>query len=528
MQKEILLIASIVLFTGCSSEGVKDVEKENINRNIFYVSTSGDNGADGSFSAPWKTIQFAINQLEGKSTLMVKKGIYNEKVLFSQEDDSNIYLKAEIGAIIDGSNLKPIGKEALVGIHNAHHIVIENLELRNFKTSIGIELLPTPIGIFIDGTSHDINITNNNIHHIENLSTCGESSDCGTGANGIAVYGNSQTTMTNLNFIDNEISNCILSSSEAFTINGNIDGFRVFNNHVHDNNNIGIDIIGYESDVCSTCEEEQNRARNGIVKNNRSINNSTNLALGTFNNNPWYEGKDGSAGGFYVDGGHHILFEGNRASQNDLGFEFASEHAGKSSHDILMVNNYIYNNREVGLTIGGYSENPTEQGGGDAKNIMVYNNSFYKNAGWGSEIAFSYRARDISLVNNIIYGEGDVTDNFSEEDNSQSSNINWGKNLWWGKDTRDTSSIQGESIVLDPLYVQSSSGNLDINISSPAIDKGVVQDNISSWSNDFWKRTFIDGVIPSSGSIIIDGKLDMGADGVIPVHGSSYNNRDKV
>ena len=530
MKRSMALIGTMFLFTGCGEvANINEIEKENrVNSTTFYVSTSGDNGANGSSSAPWKTIQFAIDQIEEESTLIVKKGVYHEKVLFSQEDDSNIYLKAEHGAIIDGSGLKPVGKEALVGIHNAHHITIENLELRNFKTSTGVELLSTPIGIFIDGTSHDINITKNNIHHIENLSTCGESTDCGTGANGIAVYGNSQTTMTTLNFIDNEISNCILSSSEAFTINGNINGFKVINNYVHDNNNIGIDIIGYESDVCSTCEEEQNRARNGIVKNNRSINNSTNLALGTFKNNPWYEGKDGSAGGFYVDGGHHILFEGNRASKNDLGFEFASEHAGKSSHDILMVNNYIYNNREVGLTIGGYAENPTEQGGGDAKNIMVYNNSFYKNAGWGSEIAFSYRAKNITLVNNIIYGEGDVADNFSEEDNSQSKNINWGKNLWWAKDVSDTSDIKGESMVFDPLYVGASSGNLDIHLSSPAIDEGIKQEDITSWSNDFWKKAFSNGVIPSAGSIRIDGQLDIGADGVIPFHGSNYINEDKV
>jgi len=326
--------------------------------------------------------------------------------------------------------------------------------------------------------------------------------------------------MSNLYFTKNEISNCILASSEAFTINGNINGFKVIDNYVHDNNNIGIDVIGYEDDVCSTCSDENNRARNGIIRNNRSINNSTNLALGIFNNNPWYEGSDGSAGGFYVDGGHHILFEGNYASQNDLGFEFASEHAGKASNDILMVNNFIYNNREVGLTLGGYSSNPTKSGGGDATDIMVYNNSFYKNAGWGSEIAFSYRVKDTILVNNIIYGEGNVSENFSTESDNQSKNITWGNNVWWAEDVSDTEDIQGDSIVENPFYSDASNGSLDINASSPAVDVAEEQDDITSWSDDFWESEFTDGVIPAHGSSDIHGdkrinnKLDMGADEV--------------
>jgi hypothetical protein len=516
MKKRVFLSVTLLIFISCGT--VEDESKSN--NNIFYVSPSGSNGDDGSSKKPWKTIQFAVDSIEDKATIIVKSGIYKERVLLLGDEDSNIYLKGENGAVIDGSGLKPINRQALVAVHNAHNVTVENLELRNFKTARGRELTATPVGILIDGTSHDINITKNSIHNIENLSTCTESDGCGTGANGIAVYGDTTTTMTNLNFVGNEIFNCILSSSEAFTINGNIDGFRVSNNYVHDNNNIGIDVIGYEEDVCSICTPENNRARNGIVRNNRSINNSTNLSLGIFNSNPWYEGNDGSAGGFYVDGGHHIIFEGNIASKNDLGFEFASEHAGKSSNDILMVNNYIYNNREVGLTLGGYNQNPTKEGGGEAKNIMVYNNSFYKNAGWGAEISFSYRVKDTVIVNNIIYGEGKVADNFSSEQNSQSKNITWGKNIWWAEDTTERSELNGEAIVLNPLYTNPSNDNLDLNSSSPAIDQAVEQPAITLWSGSFWESEFEDALIPASGKTDIHGQqrihnqLDMGADEV--------------
>jgi len=525
MKNVVLLSMILWLFSGCRLE-IKEVDDEENNNNIstttVYVSPSGDDANSGSASKPWKTIQYAVDSIESKeiTTLVVKSGIYNERVLFSGEEDANIFLKAEEGAIIDGSGLNPIGRQALIGLSSTHDILIENLEIRNFQTPRGFELLALPIGILITGTSYDINISKNTIHHIENLSTCGESSGCSAGANGIASYGDTTTVMTNLNFIDNEVSDCILSSSEAFTINGNIDGFRVLNNYVHDNNNIGIDIIGYEEDICTECLEEDNRARNGIVRNNRSINNSTNKALGVFNNNPWYEGNDGSAAGFYVDGGHHVVFEANRASGNDLGFEFASEHAGKASSEILMVNNYIYTNKEVGLSLGGYNQNPTKAGGGESNNIMIYNNSFYKNAGWGSEISFAYRVKNTILANNIIFGEGDIGDNFSKESNDQSKNITWEKNLWWAKDVSDTSELPGDILVANPLYADAIVGKLDINSSSPAIDEAIEQSAIDSWTGKFWESEFTDALIPASGSSDIHGdtrihnQLDIGADEV--------------
>lgn len=521
MNKYLLLVS--LLLIGCEIGDINEIENDNTQDNdnsTFYVSITGDNNNNGSSEKPWRNIQFSIDQLGDNSTLIVKAGIYNERVLFLGDEDSNILLKGDDGAIIDGAGLFPIGRQALIGITNSHNIQIENFEIRNFTTPTGFELPTIPVGILINGTSKDINITDNNIHNIKNLSTCGESSNCRSGANGILAFGNTVTAISNLNFVRNEISNCILSSSEAFTLNGNINGFKILDNYIHDNNNIGLNITGYQVNVCADCSEENNRARNGIVRNNRSINNSTNLALGAFNNNPWYESKDGSAGGFYVNGGHHILFEGNYASQNDLGFKFTSEHSRKETNDILMINNYIYNNREVGLILGGYAENRNSPGGGDANNIMVYNNSFYKNSGWGTEIYFSYRVKNTTLSNNIIYGEGDVTDNFTEKTNSQSFNITWGKNLWYAKDISNTNEIQGQSIISDPLFKNPEKGELDINISSPALNEGVTLSDINTWSNSFWKSEFTDGIIPTHGSSDINGdkrineEIELGADEV--------------
>jgi hypothetical protein len=142
---------------------------------------------------------------------------------------------------------------------------------------------------------------------------------------------------------------------------------------------------------------------------------------------------------------------------------------------------------------------------------MVYNNSFYKNSGWGSEIAFSYRLKDTIISNNIIYGEGVVAENLSEEDNGQYQNITWGKNIWWGEDVSDTSSIQGDFVVKNPLYIDANGGDLKIDKLSPAINIGVKERDITTWKNSFWRDKFNMGIILSYGSREIHGELDIGA-----------------
>lgn len=108
-----------------------------------------------------------------------------------------------------------------------------------------------------------------------------------------------------------------LGLSEAIAVNGNVDSFEVTNNKVHDNNNIGIVLIGHEG-VSPVAALDQ--ARNGIVRNNIVHHNSS------FNNTSYNEY---SADGIYVDGGKEIIIEQNQSYENDLGIEVASEHAGK-------------------------------------------------------------------------------------------------------------------------------------------------------------------------------------------------------
>ncbi|HEX7988203.1 MAG TPA: hypothetical protein VF616_32150 [Duganella sp.] len=448
--------------------------------------------------APGQSIQQAVDMAAAGDTVRVLAGTYAQKVLISGKSgnaNAFITLKGDAGAVISGSGLSPTGRQGLITIKNSNYVRVDGFEVAGL-TSSGSN---TPVGILIEGNGSHLQIVNNKIHDIRNTSTCKD--PCAVGAHGLAVFGTNATGVTDLLVQGNEVYKNVLQASEALVINGNVDRFEVLNNNVHDNNNIGFDFIGYEGE-CQNCGEND-RVRNGMVRNNIAQNNSSST-------NPWY-GGEGSAGGFYVDGGRNIIFDRNISTGNDIGFEFASEHSGKATEDILMTNNFVYNNREAGLSLGGYSS-----GAGQARRIQVNNNSFYKNQGWGTEVVFQYKVIDSRFANNIFYGEGTIAENYGVEGSGHSGNV-WGVNLWWGAASSSTS-LPGTRVVADPRYVAPQSGNLNLQATSPAINVGAVGPALTTWSSPLWTAYFPSGSIPVNGTLDINGQartegiIDLGAD----------------
>jgi hypothetical protein len=448
--------------------------------------------------SPGQSIQAAVNTANAGDTVRVLAGTYAQKVLISGKTGTAsafITIKADPNVILSGSGLTPSGREGLITIKNYDYVRVEGFAVSGLSS----RGRTTPGGILIEGNGSKLQIVNNKIHGIKNTSTCKD--PCSVGAHGLAVFGTNATGVTDLLVQGNEVYQNVLQASEALVINGNVDRFEVLSNNVHDNNNIGLDFIGYEGE-CSGCGEKD-RVRNGIVRDNIAKNNSSVT-------NPWY-GGEGSAGGFYVDGGRYIIFDRNISTGNDIGFEFASEHSGKATEDILMTNNFVFNNREAGLSLGGYSS-----GAGQARRINVHNNSFYKNMGWGTEVVFQYKVIDSRFSNNIFSGEGTIAENYVVEGSGHTGNI-WGINLWWGASSSSTS-LPGTRVIADPRYVAPATGNLRLLNTSPAINVGAVGTALTTWTSPLWTTYFPSGSIPLNGVKDInlqsraEGTIDLGAD----------------
>ena len=88
----------------------------------------------------------------------------------------------------------------------------------------------------------------------------------GGNAFGIAVYGTGgRVPISRLAIRGNEVHPLKTGSSESVVVNGNVTDFRIDHNVIHDNNNIGIDVIGHER---TAPDPDVDRARDGVVSRN--------------------------------------------------------------------------------------------------------------------------------------------------------------------------------------------------------------------------------------------------------------------
>ncbi|MCI1773619.1 MAG: right-handed parallel beta-helix repeat-containing protein [Paenibacillus lautus] len=404
----------------------------------YYVSPQGKDANPGTMNAPLASIQKAIELVKPGGSVMLLEGVYHQTVSIDKSGSSDqgyISLRSAKGhtAVMDGKGVQPV-ENGVIHIDNASYVRVEGLEIRHYDTSSAVV---TPIGIHVSGSGRNIEIIGNRVH---DMGTHAGRKAGGGNAHGIAVYGNSADPLKQIAIIENELYNLKLGASEAMVINGNVDGFRVTKNLVHHNNNIGVDIIGFEG---TGPNPAQDQARNGVIQENQVYNNSS-------YGNPAY-GNDYSAAGIYVDGGKDIKIIDNDIHDNDFGIELASEHAGGSTSNVEVSLNRIYNNSAAGITLGGYDEDR-----GRTENCIIKENEFTENntkhLGYG-EINLAFDTRNNEMRNNSIQANEDglmITNEFTQnEGNIVDFNHYSSKNqslwIWKGEEYDDFSTYRTQT-----------------------------------------------------------------------------------
>jgi hypothetical protein len=387
----------------------------------------------------YTTISAGVGAAQAGDTVTVRAGIYNGAVSFPRSGAATAYitLKGDPGAILDGGG----GSGQGITIFNKNYIRVMGLTVRNFKGS------GTPIGISVEGSSSFIELRNNLIHNIESPND---------NAHGIAFYGTSTTPMTGVVVEANEIRNCKLGQSESLVLNGNVNGFTVIRNVVHDNDNIGIDFIGFEG----TGPAGQDQARNGICVDNVVYN----ISSAT---NPTYGGER-SADGIYVDGGRDIVIERNKVDNCDIGVEVASEHTGKTTSNITVRNNFISRGYQGNVLMGGYASSR-----GNASNVVVAHNTTY--LGTGGEIVLQYNCAGITIKNNILYARS--AQRYISNDGGNNTNVAVDNNIYFGASTTSPGSYSdAHARFVNPLLINPLV-DLHVLLASPAINAGIALGN---------------------------------------------------
>jgi hypothetical protein len=371
------------LATGAASVTPKPLTYTHPN---FSVATTGSDTNDGSAAHPWRTIQHAMNTAKGGAIVAVASGVYSEIVTIRHSGSAKglTILTAAPGAhpIIDGTGLPiPNGEYGLITLNNVSFVRVSGFEVRNY---VSASAALDPIGIYIEGAGGNIQILNNHIHDIK---TTGKTDNFD--ALGIAVYGTAAPASLNRIVIDgNELDHLVTGFSESLALTGNVQYWQVTNNLIHDNDNIGIDVSGYEQ---VSPRVAYDRARNGYVAGN-TVYNISSL------DNPAYQGQE-SADGIYIEGGADVVVERNLIHNTDLGIEAASEHAGRVSQAVTIRGNVVYASNQVGISIGGYDKTV-----GGSTDCLIVNNTLFGNgtaANSEGEFQIQFNATGNLFENNI-------------------------------------------------------------------------------------------------------------------------------
>lgn len=376
----------------------------------FYVQNGGNDGGPGSMAQPWESIQHAMDNATPGSTVYIQSGTYNERLYVNVDGTAGNYITflgtGPTNVIVDGAGLTDY---ALLEMYDVQYVAIEGLKFMNNEQL-------DAVGILIEGVSDHIRIEDCDISNINFSTDPNATVSSSTNAQALIVYGNDPGhAITDLEIIDNEIFDCRLGFSEALAVNGNVDGFVIAKNEVHDVTNIGIDIIGHEG-TCSDPNLDQ--ARNGEIIDNETYNCLSPYA---------------TSAGIYVDGAKDLLIERNRVHHNQWGIEIGCETPGKTTNAITVRNNFIYANSTAGIACGGY-DYPNS---GSVSNTQIINNTLFGNDTENDYSGEMYLSHNVGMIitGNIFYATNTQGEMMSDENlSNQSVSVGMYNNMWYHPD----------------------------------------------------------------------------------------------
>ena len=390
--------------------------------NSYYVSTSGNDSNPGTEIQPWRTIQKAANTLIAGDTVFIKAGTYNERVIVQNSGALNNYIVfsnyQDDTVIIDGNGISwGQNWNGLFDISNKSYIKVSGLKIKNADYG----------GFWIENSDHVI-IENNYTYN--------------TFSSGIGVWNSSYVTIKN-----NEIElACNDGEQECITV-ANSNNCEIYENNVHDNGSgtnggEGIDIKQGSHDI--------NVFKNIVHHLNERI-------------------------GIYADAWDTLTYNIN-IYQNIVhdcgnnGMVVQSEMGGTIEY-VSFYNNIVYRNKWDGIAVGSVTASDTVNST-PVYHIKIINNTLYKNGeilnGWGFGILVNNPyAQDITIRNNIC-SENSAQIGVQQIDSGGIID----HNLLYGNNTASGAVYGNDSIIGNPLFIDSNLFDFHLQNNSAAIDNG--------------------------------------------------------
>lgn len=465
------------------------------NPHRVFVSPSGHDGAAGTRQDPLRRINEAVARLTGGGVVLLRGGTYAQRVRLRDVHGVTVRAFRHEQVILDGGPLTPPpDRSAMVTVVDSSRVTVRGLDIRSYDTT---SKRAVPIGIYVHGASSHVSLVDNHVHSMGNYNGTLGSFDIN--AHGIAVYGDRRHhPITHLRISRNEVDHLSLGASESVVVNGNVKGWRITHNRIHDNNNIGIDAIGFEPTLSGSARYSRaNRARDGVIADNviRDIISRGNPAY--FEDGGWCNCADG----IYIDGATGIRVLRNRVVGNDIGIEVAAENGRGAADHVVVADNFVSRSGYVGIATGGYCNGEDDCGGvetGRAFANRFLHNTLYANnqfADGSPELLVQYHVTRTVIQGNILRATGrgqPLLGTVPRADDGSSTAPHLDGNLYFsaGGPTRASFGVLGttytgwaayrsatgqdaHSRYADPRLRRPARGDLHLRPGSPAVDAGL-------------------------------------------------------
>jgi hypothetical protein len=398
MKSAVLVLVPVLAFAGVGVAAAPALADPH----VLVVAPGGSDSGSGSTAQPMRTVAAAIQRLRDGGSIELRGGTYHQRILLDHDESVTVEPYRHERVVLSGAGIAPPdGRSAMVTIVDSRSITVRDLEITGYTTR---RTAAVPIGVYVHGHDDGVRILGLHVHD--------EGNDNGTlgsfdiNAHGIAAYGDDpHQPISRLEIRGNTLDHLRLGASETVVVNGNVDHWAITGNRIHDDDNIGIDAIGFEPTISGAARySEVNRARDGVISGNT-------VSRIRSQGNPAYW-EDGSwcdcADGIYVDGGTRIRITGNRTDRDDIGIEVAAENPRGNASHVTVDHNLVTGSLFTGITTGGYCDGGNDCGG--VRTGSSYDNVFAYNTLRGNnrlddgspELLVQYSAHDDRFVHNDI------------------------------------------------------------------------------------------------------------------------------
>jgi hypothetical protein len=442
----------------------------------YYVATTGNDANTGtSTSAPWRSIQKAMNSAATGSTVNIMAGTYQERLTMDVSGTSGNYITFQpynfsvpTGGCGGYTGVTCGGDQVILDysylgtntsttpfflISGKSYIRVQGLTFQNFTCTGAMQQ-----GLRIDNGSSYVEFNYNKFLNLKNVYP---SRDGTAALLAIRIWSPSN----NITFNGNELGTIWTNMSEALTFDGSsATNGLVQDNYIHDTDQLGATTY--------------NGANNITFRHNKLEYISVQRNGAVWFNNP--------STALYADSGYSIVMERNFINHAGVGFEALSEPGQSATHDITIRNNVVENSYSSGIVIGTWYSTTD---GSSVYNINVWNNTFYQNT--PNVTIRPMVSSTVAWQNNIFYGSSNYANSLNWNPGTAAFNLYFGGNSGPGSN----------NLTSDPLFVSPSTGDFSLQSTSPAINAG-----------DPTSSTGTVGTVDFPGNPrMVNGQIDIGA-----------------